>query len=59
MNNAQSTTITTTTPQHLHALHWILRIAFVMDFIGHGAYGFLQKPAWAAPICSKGQPRRR
>lgn len=44
MNHAR---ITTTSPQHILALHWILRIAFVMDFIGHGTYGFLQKAAFA------------
>ena len=37
---------TETTPQHVYALHWILRIGFVMDFIGHGTYGFLEKASF-------------
>jgi len=48
--------ITTTTPQHIHALHWILRIAFVMDFLGHGAYGFLQKQSFAKYLGVVGIP---
>lgn len=32
--------------QQADALHWILRIGFVMDFLGHGTYGFLQKASF-------------
>lgn len=46
----------TVTPQHILALHWILRIAFVMDFIGHGAYGFLQKPSFTKYLGVVGVP---
>ncbi|HEY6221541.1 MAG TPA: hypothetical protein VIX13_03295, partial [Candidatus Eisenbacteria bacterium] len=28
------------------AVHWILRIAAAMCFIGHGAFGIITKPAW-------------
>jgi hypothetical protein len=50
------TTRTETTPQHVLALHWILRIGFVMDFIGHGTYGFLQKPVFAKYLSIIGIP---
>ncbi|MEK7348254.1 MAG: hypothetical protein AABZ94_05230 [Candidatus Eisenbacteria bacterium] len=53
MNRAK---LTTTTPQHVLALHWILRIAFVMDFLGHGAYGFLQKASFAKYLGVVGIP---
>jgi hypothetical protein len=44
------------TPQQVLALHWILRIGFVMDFIGHGTYGFLQKPLFAKYLSIIGIP---
>lgn len=53
MNSAK---VTTTTPQHILALHWILRIAFVMDFIGHGTYGFLQKASFTKYLGVVGIP---
>lgn len=53
MKNAN---VTTTTPQHILALHWILRIAFVMDFIGHGTYGFLQKASFTKYLGAVGVP---
>jgi hypothetical protein len=30
------------------AVHWILRIAAAMCFVGHGAFGVITKPAWVA-----------
>ncbi len=30
------------------AVHWILRIAAAMCFIGHGAFGIITKPGWVA-----------
>jgi len=47
---------TETTPQHVYALHWILRIGFVMDFIGHGTYGFLQKASFVKYLSVVGIP---
>lgn len=35
-------------------LHWVLRIAAAMCFIGHGAFGILQKPAWVNYFISLG-----
>ena len=35
-------------------LHWVLRIGAGMCFIGHGAFGILMKPAWAAYFQSLG-----
>ena len=32
--------------QYSPAIHWILRIAAAMCFIGHGAFGIITKPAW-------------
>ena len=37
---------TTTTRSLAPALHWIFRIAFFMEFVGHGAFGILGKSAW-------------
>lgn len=31
-----------------HTLDWILRVGCAMCFVGHGAFGILQKPAWTA-----------
>ena len=45
-----------TTPQQINALHWILRIAFFMDFIGHGTYGWLEKPVFAKYLSVVGIP---
>jgi len=45
-----------TTPQHVYALHWILRIGFAMDFIGHGTYGFLQKASFTRYLGVVGVP---
>jgi hypothetical protein len=45
-----------TAPQHALALHWILRVAFAMDFIGHGTYGWLQKPVFAKYLSVVGIP---
>jgi len=50
------TTRTEITPQHVLALHWILRIAFVMEYIGHGTYGFLEKPIFAKYLGVVGIP---
>lgn len=47
---------TDTTPRHAYALHWILRIGFVMDFIGHGTYGFLQKASFVKYLAVVGIP---
>lgn len=49
-------TSTEATPQHVLALHWILRIGFVMEYIGHGTYGFLQKPIFAKYLSVAGIP---
>jgi hypothetical protein len=40
----------------VQALHWILRVAFFMDYIGHGAYGFLGKPVFAKYLSVAGIP---
>lgn len=45
-----------TTPQHVLALHWILRIAFAMEYFGHGTYGWLQKPVFAKYLSVVGIP---
>jgi hypothetical protein len=29
-------------------LHWLFRLALCAEFVGHGAFGVLTKPAWAA-----------
>ncbi|HSQ60732.1 MAG TPA: histidine phosphatase family protein [Acidobacteriota bacterium] len=38
------------------ALHWILRIGFVLDFLGHGTYGFLQKASFVPYLGFVGIP---
>ena len=30
----------------LRLVHWIFRIAFLMEFVGHGAFGVMGKAAW-------------
>ena len=30
----------------LRLVHWIFRIAFLMEFVGHGAFGIMGKAAW-------------
>lgn len=42
--------------QRADALHWILRIGFVMDFLGHGTYGFLQKASFVTYLGFAGIP---
>ncbi|MBS1661032.1 MAG: hypothetical protein JST68_08280 [Bacteroidetes bacterium] len=32
--------------EHSHKMHYILRIAAAMCFIGHGAFGIITKPIW-------------
>lgn len=27
-------------------LHWLLRLAVMMEFIGHGAFGLIGKQSW-------------
>lgn len=31
---------------HAAALHWLLRLACALEFVGHGAFGILTKAAW-------------
>ena len=33
---------------HATTLHWLLRLACALEFVGHGAFGVLTKPAWVA-----------
>src|SRR5678815_2467277 len=33
-------------PDRLRLIHWIFRIAFLMEFVGHGAFGIMGKAAW-------------
>jgi hypothetical protein len=33
---------------HGSALHWLLRLACVFEFVGHGAFGIITKQAWVA-----------
>ena len=33
---------------HATTLHWLLRLACALEFLGHGAFGVLTKPAWVA-----------
>lgn len=33
-------------PNHLRLIHWIFRVAFLMEFVGHGAFGIVGKAAW-------------
>ena len=30
----------------LSAVHWLLRIGVVMEFVGHGAFGLMTKAGW-------------
>jgi hypothetical protein len=32
--------------RELTIVHWILRIAVVAEFVGHGAFGIITKAAW-------------
>jgi hypothetical protein len=41
-------------PSSTLVLHWVLRIAAAMCFIGHGAFGILMKPAWVSYFLSLG-----
>ena len=38
-------------------LHWVLRIAVAMCFVGHGAFGIITKPAWIPYFAVVGIPR--
>ena len=37
-------------------LHWIFRIAVAAEFIGHGAFGIITKPAWVPYFAVIGIP---
>jgi len=45
---SQDTTAATmpATWNRLRLIHWIFRIAFMMEFVGHGAFGIIGKAAW-------------
>ena len=42
----ESTAIASASPDHFRLIHWIFRIAFLMEFVGHGAFGVMGKAAW-------------
>jgi len=42
----ESTAITSASPDHFRLIHWIFRVAFLMEFVGHGAFGIMGKAAW-------------
>jgi hypothetical protein len=37
-------------------LHWMLRIACAAEFVGHGAFGIMTKPAWLPYFSVAGIP---
>lgn len=41
---------------HTATLHWLLRLACGLEFIGHGAFGIITKPAWVAYYAVVGIP---
>lgn len=40
-----------------YRLHWVLRIAVAMCFVGHGAFGIITKAAWVPYFAVVGIPR--
>jgi hypothetical protein len=42
----ESTAAASAPPDHFRLIHWIFRIAFLMEFVGHGAFGIIGKGAW-------------
>ena len=44
--------------EHARVLHWLLRLACVLEFVGHGAFGVITKPAWVAYYGRGGDPPR-
>lgn len=42
----ESTALASASPDHFRLIHWIFRIAFLMEFVGHGAFGIVGKAAW-------------
>jgi hypothetical protein len=43
---SESTALTSAAPNNLRLIHWIFRVAFLMEFVGHGAFGIIGKAAW-------------
>jgi hypothetical protein len=46
MPSARDSMPLTVSPPFATILHWIFRIAFFMEFVGHGIFGIAGKPAW-------------
>jgi hypothetical protein len=43
-------------PREARIVHWILRIAVVAEFVGHGAFGIITKAAWVPYFAVVGIP---
>src|SRR6267142_5314169 len=46
ITNDSAVAAATPASNRLRLIHWIFRIAFMMEFVGHGAFGVMGKAAW-------------
>ena len=54
----EAPTTTTASLDHGMALYWLLRLACVCEFVGHGAFGIITKAAWVPYFGVVGIPER-
>jgi len=45
-SRSESTTLASAPPNDFRLIHWIFRVAFLMEFVGHGAFGIIGKAPW-------------